>query len=119
SLMPIDETTFAPDTSSEQAEAIVNQTKEDFKNLVAEETLDEWVRHYLYSSYISYHKEYLNSDEIHTRFEVMNQSTDHFEIIFITLKDNNGINNIASKQHTYYVKKNDNTVFQQRYSYKN
>src|SRR5699024_6650597 len=73
-LMPIDETTFAPDTGSEQAEALVNQTKKDFKNLVAEETLDEWVRHYLYSSYISYHKEYLNSDEIHTRFEVMNQS---------------------------------------------
>src|SRR5699024_4819992 len=76
SSMPIDETTFDTDTRSEQAEAIANQTKEGFKNLVAEEPLDEWVRHYLYSSYISYHKEYLNSDEIHTRFEVMNQSTD-------------------------------------------
>src|SRR5699024_12258875 len=97
SLMPIDETTFAPDTGSEQAEALVNQTKKDFKNLVAEETLDEGVRHYLYSSYISYHKEYLNSDEIHTCFEVMNKSTDHFEISFITLEDNDGLVNIECK----------------------
>src|SRR5699024_5212203 len=93
--MTIYETTFAPNTGSEQAEELVNETKKDFKNLVAEETLDEWVRHYLYSSYISYHKEYLNSDEIHTRFEVMNQSADHFEISFITLEDNGGLANIA------------------------
>src|SRR5690625_804158 len=114
SLMTIDETTFAPDTGSEQAEELVNETKKDFKNLVAEETLDEWVRHYLYSSYISYHKEYLNSDEIHTRFEVMNQSADHFEISFITLEDNGGLANIAGTHLLYYVKKNDNWVFQRR-----
>src|SRR5699024_8882217 len=107
SLMPIDETTFAPDTGSEQAEELVNETKEDFKNLVAEETLDEWVRHYLYSSYISYHKEYLNSDEIHTRFEVMNQSTDHFEISVITLEDNGGLANIAGTHLLYYKKENN------------
>jgi len=114
SLMPIDETTFAPDTGSEQAEALVNQTKKDFKNLVAEETLDEWVRHYLYSSYISYHKEYLNSDEIHTRFEVMNQSADHFEISFITLEDNGSLANIAGTHLLYYIKENDNWVFEKR-----
>src|SRR5699024_12797094 len=34
SLMQIDETTLAPDTVSEQAEALVNQTKKDFKNIV-------------------------------------------------------------------------------------
>src|SRR5699024_12784030 len=65
-------------------------------------------------SYISYHKEYLNSDEIHTRFEVMNQSTDHFEISFITLEDNGGLANIAGTHLLYYIKENDNWVFEKR-----
>src|SRR5699024_434736 len=113
-LMSEDEIKTTVEENIDKMEELVNETKKDFKNLVAEETLDEWVRHYLYSSYISYHKEYLNSDEIHTRFEVMNQSADHFEISFITLEDNGGLANIAGTHLLYYVKKNDNWVFQRR-----
>src|SRR5699024_2646277 len=65
-------------------------------------------------SYISYHKEYLNSDEIHTRFEVMNQSADHFEISFITLEDNGSLANIAGTHLLYYIKENDNWVLEKR-----
>src|SRR5699024_2413946 len=38
----------------------------------------------------------------------------HFEISFITLEDNGDLANIAGTHLLYYVKKNDNWVFQRR-----
>lgn len=106
SLMPIDENTFSEGESNTETESIVDKTKKDFENLVATDILDEWVRHYLYSAYISYHKEYLNTDDIQTRFEVLNQSDDNFEISFINLESNGGLSYIAGTQHLFYIKEN-------------
>lgn len=114
SLMPIDENTFAEGESNTETEDIVEKTKKDFENLVATDTLDEWVRHYLYSAYISYHKEYLNTDDIQTRFEVLNQSNDKFEISFINLESNGGLSYIAGTQHLFYIKENGHWVLQDR-----
>lgn len=112
SLMPIDENTFAAGKSSEKTENIVDETKEDFEHLVAANLLDEWVRCYLYSTYVSYHREYLNSDEIQTRFEVLDQSDDHFEVSFITLENEGGISYLAGTQHLHYIKENEHWVIE-------
>lgn len=113
SLMPIDETTFAAGESSEKAENIVSETKKDFEHLVAASILDEWVRCYLYSAYVSYHREYLNSDDIQARFEVLDQSDDQFEISFITLENEGGVSYLAGTQHLYYIKENEHWVIEE------
>lgn len=114
SIMPINETTFAAGESSVKAESIVSNTKNDFENLVAQDALDKWVRIYLYSAYISYHREYLNSDDLHTRFEVVNQSDDQFEVSFINLENDSGVSYIAGTQHLFYINENDSWVIQKR-----
>lgn len=111
-LVPIDESILEPDKSTKEIEKLVEKTKVKFENLVSSETMDEWVRNYLYTVYISFHIENLRSDNIHSRFEVLNKSEDSFDVSFISLAaDDGGVSYSGGTYHLYYVKENDHWVF--------
>lgn len=105
------ESVLDTDKNTEEVEKLVEMTKEKFKNLVSTEKMDEWVRMFLYSSYVSLHKEYLNSTDIHARFEVVYQSEDSFEVTFISLADDAFLYE-GRTNHLHYVKENGHWVFQ-------
>lgn len=106
----VNDSILEPELDTEEVTEILEATKEKFQRLVADEILDEWTRSYLADFYWTMSRQHLHSDDISARFEVLDQSEDHFTASFIRMADGAGYYP-AGTYELDYVKENGFWVF--------
>ena len=106
----VNETIMDPEQDTEEVMRLVEATKGKFKYLVSEEIIDDWTRDYLATFYWTMSRQHLHSDDISARFEVLDQSEDHFTASFIRMADGAGYYP-AGTYELDYVKENGFWVF--------
>ena len=106
----VNDSIIDPAQDTDEVTKVLEATKEQFKRLVADEILDEWTRSYLADFYWTMSRQHLHSDDISARFEVIDQSEDHFTASFIRLADGAGYFPAGTYQLDY-VKENGYWVF--------
>lgn len=106
----VNDSILEPELDTEEVTEILEATKEKFQRLVADEILDEWTRDYLATFYWTMSRQHLHSDDISARFEVLDQSEDHFTASFIRMADEAGYYP-AGTYELDYVKENGFWVF--------
>lgn len=106
----VNDSILEPELDTEEVTEILEATKEKFQRLVADEILDEWTRDYLATFYWTMSRQHLHSDDISARFEVLDQSEDHFTASFIRMADGAGYYP-AGTYELDYVKENGFWVF--------
>ena len=106
----VNDSIIDPAQDTDEVTKVLEATKEQFKRLVADEILDEWTRSYLADFYWTMSIQHLHSGDISARFEVLEQSDDHFTASFIRMADGAGYYPAGTYQLDY-VKENGFWVF--------
>lgn len=63
----------------------IENTKYILTDLVSKNYLDDWAKFYLYDHHVSNKKSYLNVENIHTRFKVIEKNQTQFKVSFLSI----------------------------------